>query len=199
MPSLPDTRYSLLARLVEPGDVAAWSEFMSIYEAAILRYSRNAGLQDADARDVVQRVLLAVHQAIAHWSPTGRPGGFRAWLARTAHRICLAALRDRQKWDRATGGTSILSRLGEIEDRDMAIEDEDRDWQQWAFCWAAGQVEREVAPTTWRAFWLTAVDGAPPNEVGARLGMRTGTVYAAKCRVLARIRERIHELSREGT
>ena len=86
----------------------------------------------------------------------------------------LAALRDRQKWDRATGGTSILSRLGEIEDRDMAIEDEDRDWQQWAFCWAAGQVEREVAPTTWRAFWLTAVDGDPPSEVGGATGDENG-------------------------
>ena len=90
MPSLPDTRYSLLARLVDPADAAAWSEFTSIYEEAVLRYSRNRGLQDADAREVVQHVLLAVHQAIGDWKPTGRPGSFRAWLARTAHRICLS-------------------------------------------------------------------------------------------------------------
>jgi hypothetical protein len=46
MALLPDTRYSLLVRLIEPGDVAAWSEFTSIYEEAILRYSRNRGLQE---------------------------------------------------------------------------------------------------------------------------------------------------------
>jgi RNA polymerase sigma factor (sigma-70 family) len=199
MALLPDTRYSLLARLSEPGDVAAWSEFTSIYEEAILRYSRNRGLQDADAQEVVQHVLLAVHQAIGNWKPTGRPGGFRTWLARTAHCVCLRTLRNRQKCDRATGGTSVISRLGEIEDRDSGVEDEERDWQQWAFCWAAGQVQREVAPATWQAFWLTAVDGSPPGEVGAQLGMTTGSVYAAKCRVLARIRGRISELSREGT
>ena len=198
MPSLPDTRYSLLARLVEPGDAAAWSEFTSIYEEAVLRYSRNRGLQDADALDVVQHVLLAVHQAIGDWHPTGRPGSFRAWLARTAHRICLRTLRDRRKCDRATGGTSVVSRLGDIEDRDSVVGDEERDWQQWAFCWAAGQVQREVAPATWRAFWLAAVDALPPGEIAAHLGMKTGSVYAAKCRVLARIRERISELGEGG-
>jgi RNA polymerase sigma-70 factor (ECF subfamily) len=199
MPSLPETHYSLLARLVEPGDAAAWSEFTSIYEEAILRYSRNRGLQEADAQEVVQHVLLAVHQAIGDWHPTGRPGSFRAWLARTAHHVCSSTLRDRQKCDRATGGTSVVLRLGEIEDRNSAVGNEDRDWQQWAFCWAAGQVQREVAPATWRAFWLTAVDGLSPGEVAAQLGIKTGSVYASKCRVLARIRERLRELSREGT
>jgi RNA polymerase sigma-70 factor (ECF subfamily) len=197
MPSLPDTRYSLLARLAEPADTVAWSEFVAIYEEAIFRYSRTRGLQEADAQEVVQHVLLAVHQAIGGWKPTGRPGSFRAWLVRTAHRICLTALRDRQKCDRATGGTSVVQRLREVEDRDSAASGEERDWQQWAFCWAAGQVQLEVEPATWQAFWLAAVDGLPPDEVAAQLGMKTGSVYAAKCRVLARIRERTHELSRE--
>ena len=98
----------------------------------------------------------------------------------------------------AIGGTSVVSRLRDIEDRDSAVGHEDRDWQEWAFCWAAGQVQREVSPPTWRAFWLTAVDGLPPGEIAVKLGMKAGTVYAAKCRVLARIRERIRELTREG-
>jgi RNA polymerase sigma-70 factor (ECF subfamily) len=197
MPTLPDTRYSLLARLAEPADMAAWSEFVSIYEEAIFRYSRNRGLQEADALEVVQCVLLAVHQAVGHWKPTGRPGSFRAWLLETAHRVCLKALSDRQKWDRATGGTSMVRRLNEVADADPAVLSEEHDWQQWAFCWAAGQVEREVEPATWRAFCLAAVEGLPPHEVAMQLGMKTGSVYAAKCRVLARIRERTHELSQE--
>ncbi len=197
MPSLPDTRYSLLARLAEPSDTVAWSEFVLLYEEAIYRYSRSRGLQEADTQEVVQHVLLAVHQAIGGWKPTGHAGSFRAWLVQTAHRVCLAALRDRQKCDRATGGTSVVQRLREIEDRDSAASREERDWQQWAFCWAAGQVQIEVEPATWQAFWRAAVDGLPPDEVAAQLGMKIGSVYAAKCRILARIRERTHELSRE--
>ena len=74
--------------------------------------------------------------------------------------------------------------------------DGDADWQRWAFCWAANQIEREVLPVTWQAFWLTAVNGEPPAEVAERLQLRVGSVYAAKCRILNRIRERIQELSR---
>src|SRR5436190_2068727 len=197
MPTLPDTRYSLLARLAEPADLAAWSEFAAIYEEAIFRYSRNHGLQEADAFEVVQSVLLAVHQAVGQWKPSGRKGSFRAWLLETAHRVCLHTLADRRKCDRATGGTSMVRRLNELADARSVEPCEERDWQQWVFCWAAGQVEREVEPATWRAFCLTAVEGLPPDEVATQLGMRTGSVYAAKCRVLARIRERAAQLSRE--
>jgi RNA polymerase sigma-70 factor (ECF subfamily) len=197
MQSLPETRYTLLARLAEPADSAAWSEFVSIYEEAIFRYSRNRGLQQADACEVVQVVLLAVHQAVGDWKPTGRPGSFRTWLLKTAHHLCLRALADRQKCDRAAGGTSVVQRLNEVAVAGPEVCTAERDWQQWAFCWAAGQVQHEVEPATWRAFWLAAVDGLPPGEVAAQLGMKMGSVYAAKCRVLTRIRERTHELSRD--
>src|SRR5437763_12887677 len=99
MPVLPDTRYSLLARLSDPGDSLAWSEFLTIYEDAIYRYSRGRGLQDSDSREVVQQVLVAVHQAIAGWKPSGRAGSFRAWLLQTARRISLRSVRDRSHRD----------------------------------------------------------------------------------------------------
>jgi RNA polymerase sigma-70 factor (ECF subfamily) len=201
MTSMPDTRYSLLARLARPGDVEAWSEFVHVYEAAVFRYSRNCGLQEADAWEVVQQVLVAVHQAAADWKPSGHQGSFRAWLVETAHRVCLATLRSRARCDRATGGSSGIERLQMIAVAPQAAESRDAehelDWQRWAFCWAAARVQHEIEPVTWRAFWLTAVDLVPPGEVAVELGMKVGSVYVAKCRVLARIRERAREVARD--
>ena len=91
----------------------------------------------------------------------------------------------------------MLRRLNGFADIDLVEHSEERDWQEWVFCWAAGQVQREVEPATWRAFCLAAVDGLPADEIAAQLGIKTGSVYAAKCRVLARIRERARQLSRE--
>jgi RNA polymerase sigma-70 factor (ECF subfamily) len=99
MAPLPPTRHSLLVRLTEPHDSAAWAEFVETYEAPVLRYCRSRGLQESDARDAVQEVLLAVHAAAADWQPTGRPGGFRKWLLRTAHNHCLKSLRKRSRGD----------------------------------------------------------------------------------------------------
>lgn len=197
MPISTDTRYSLLARLARPADPDAWQEFISIYQGAIFRYSRHRGLQEADALNVVQQVMLAVHEAIQHWKPSGRQGSFRAWLFQTAHRHCLRALRDCQRADRGAGGTSVFDRLQSLAHDNRELESEEQSWRRWAFCCAAGQVQRTVETVTWRAFWMTAVEGLPPTEVAKCLGMKMGSVYAARCRVLARIRERTDQLSRE--
>ena len=194
---LPDTRYSLLARLSDPGDVAAWSEFIEIYEDAIYRYSRSRGLQDSDAREVVQHVLLVVHEAIGDWRPSGRAGSFRGWLIRTARRVCLRSLRDRSQCDRAVGGSSIVEKLHDLAAPDEADGTDERDWQRWAFCWAAGQIEREIEPATWRAFWLTAVEGVPAGDAARQVGLSPGATYVAKSRVLARLKEEVETIRRQ--
>jgi RNA polymerase sigma-70 factor (ECF subfamily) len=196
MPLLPETRHSLLVRLADSADADAWAEFVSIYDEAVFRFSRGRGLQEADARDVVQRVWIAVHAAMANWNPSGHVGSFRTWLATVAHRNCMRLLRENTVAGRATGGTSFVRILHEVADPTV-VSDEDTDWQRWAFCWAAGQVEREVEAVTWQCFYLTAVHGMPAVEVADQLNVRVGTVYAAKCRVLARIRNRVQELSKE--
>jgi len=193
--SLPDTRYSLLARLAQHDDRGAWSDFLQDYEGAIYRYCRSRGLQEADAREVVQEVLLAVHSVIGRWEPSGRAGSFRAWLLETANRASGRALRDRAKKGRAVGGTSVQHQLYDLPSANCPVDNEQREWQRLAFCWGAAQVQHEVQEHTWQAFWLTAVEGESPAVVAERLCMSVGGVYAAKCRVLSRIRERIQELS----
>jgi DNA-directed RNA polymerase specialized sigma24 family protein len=58
-------------------------------------------------------------------------------------------------------------------------------------------VEAEFQPATWKAFWMTAVEGKSAKEASESLGMSSGAIYVAKSRVLARLREEIEVLSRE--
>ena len=198
MAHLPETRYSLLAQLAGENS-GAWSEFLQTYEAAVYRYSRSHGLQDADARDVVQQVLLAVHAIADKWQPSGRAGSFRNWLLQTTHRTSLKVIRGRARLAVAQGGTSTFHKLHEISDDVSEWSDDgpesEREWRQWAFYWVAGKVQSEVQPHTWRAFWLSAVEGLPPGDVARQLEMKVGAVHAAKCRVLARIREQARTLA----
>ena len=46
-------------------------------------------------------------------------------------------------------------------------------------------------PKTWQACWETVVDEQPAAKVAQKLGISVGTVYAAKCRVLARLRQEL--------
>jgi len=64
MPEFPETRTSLLVRIQSPHDGEAWREFVAIYRPVVYRLARRRGLQDADAEDLSQRVVIAVQRAI---------------------------------------------------------------------------------------------------------------------------------------
>src|SRR5205807_1606188 len=61
------TRASLLARLRDPKDRAAWQQFVELYGSLVYGFVRRRGLQDADAADLTQEVFLAVAQAAGRW------------------------------------------------------------------------------------------------------------------------------------
>ncbi len=63
----PDTRHSLIQRLQDGGDNAAWDEFASIYRPIIVRIALRKHLQLDDAEDLAQQVLLSVLKNIHKW------------------------------------------------------------------------------------------------------------------------------------
>lgn len=71
---MPDTRISLILRLPQSADAAAWREFVELYEPLVLRFARKRGLQEADAQDLVQRVFASVAGAVDRWQPDAARG-----------------------------------------------------------------------------------------------------------------------------
>jgi RNA polymerase sigma-70 factor, ECF subfamily len=65
----PTTRASLLFRLRDSRDHEAWVEFVALYEPVAYRLLRRHGLQDADAREVMQDLFMAVSRSIDRWDP----------------------------------------------------------------------------------------------------------------------------------
>jgi RNA polymerase sigma factor (sigma-70 family) len=185
----------LLSRLADASDQDAWIAFQERYQPAVYRYARSCGLQTADALEVVQEVMIAVHRAMGDWRPSQREGSFRAWLAETARRVTLQILRQKRRIGGGVGGDSTALPLSQIIDQ-PGDGSEEAEYQRWLFFCAAAQVEREVQESTWRAFWMTAVLGQSPEQVAIELEMQIGTVYASKCRVLARIRRSVEALQR---
>lgn len=194
MNELPETRHSLLLKLGQQSE-DAWGEFIAVYEQAIYRFCRTKGLQDADALDVTQTVLAAVHNRIDSWDNDSSKGTFRGWLFRVARNTVVDTLVDRSR-QAARGGDTALAAV-------LANQPEDNAARERAFLWeyrrclfqhAAARVREEVRLTTWKAFWLTAIEGQDPAQVAERLEISVGTVYTAKCRVVARMRSRVAEL-----
>src|SRR6516162_3852103 len=80
MAEIPPTRASLLVRLRDAQDQAAWKEFVDLYAPLVYGYVRKQGLQDADAADLSQDVLAAVAGAVGRLNYDPARGSFRNWL-----------------------------------------------------------------------------------------------------------------------
>ena len=195
MPDLPQTRRSLLIRLKQSSD-HAWAEFLSVYEDAIYRFCRSKGLQDADARDVTQDVFSAVLDRIDAWDTDESKGSFRGWLLRAARNISVSRIRQRNRPEaQAAGDTLNLLTLAEVPDSRDDIAAFQFEYMRAAFQWAAQQVQEEVRRVTWQSFWMTAVKEEKPTDVAKALGISVGSVYTGKCRVVARLRDRVAMLA----
>jgi len=194
MSEASDTRASLLVRVRNPHDAQAWAQFVDLYGPLIYGVSRRRGLQDADAADVTQDVLRSVARAVQKLDY--QPGGsFRGWL----YTVTRNRLNDwhaaQQRREHGSGDTEV-QRLLEAQPVPEA-DDWEQEYQRRVFAWAAEQVRGEFAENTWRAFWLTAVEGKPGAEVSETLGLSLGAVYVARSRVLARLKEAVRPLLEE--
>src|SRR5215207_9494030 len=88
----PPTRPSLLVRIRNPQDHEAWSQFEEVYRALVIDFALSRQLQAADAQDIWQEVLLALHRNRDHF--TYDPSrSFASWL-RT---VTLNKIRDRSR------------------------------------------------------------------------------------------------------
>ncbi len=189
MAEIPPTRASLLLRLRDPRDGAAWGEFVDLYGPLVYGYLRKQGLQDADAADLAQDVLGAVVGAVGRLEYDPAKGAFRNWLF-TAVRRKLSNWRRRQRNRRQCPNDTATHQLLEEVVAPPAGEGEwQREWEERLFAWACEQVRRAVSDVTWQAFSRTALQGQPGKRVAADLGLSVAAVYLARSRVLARLKE----------
>ena len=192
----PSTRPSLLVRLRDPRDERAWAEFVALYTPLVHRLARAKGFQEADIADLTQDIFRAVAGAIERWDPDPAKGRFRAWLFRIARNLLVNFLAGQRRSVRGTGSTSVHELLNAEPARDTGAEAEfQAEFQRRAFRWAAQQVKTEFADSTWQAFWRTGVESHSVAVVAQELGLSTGAVYIARSRVLARLRERVLQLT----
>jgi RNA polymerase sigma-70 factor (ECF subfamily) len=193
------TSPTLLGRLrQEPTDHAAWAEFVERYGRRVYGWCRQGGLQEADAEDVTQMVLarLAARMRTFDYDPAK---SFRGWLRTLTRHAWSDFVQARQRGGRASGDSGTEEALRMLPARDDLVARLEEQFDQEVLEEATARVRLRIDPTTWEAFRLLAVEGLSGADAARRLNRTVASVFKAKTRVQAMLRDEVVRLEGDGS
>lgn len=191
------TSLTLLGRLRRnPTDEAAWGVFVERYGRKVYAWCRQWRLQESDAEDVTQTVMLVLARQMAAFQY--RPSGsFRGWLKTIAHRTWCDYLDARRRAVPGSGADAVLAQVGCDEAAADLLVHMEEECERELLEEAMDRVRLRVKPSTWEAFRLTAIEGMSGNDVGATLGMNSGAVFVARSRVQQMLQQEVRRLDQD--
>lgn len=184
------TRASLLRRVRDWRDDASWQEFFELYWRLIYALAVQAGLNEAEAEDVVQATMVAVADNIRLFRYDSEVGSFKSWLCHQAQWKIRDQLRRRARDEehlvrraqvRTSTSTATVARIPD--ERDALEGVLERDWDQAVATVALARVKAKVKPKHFQMFDLYAVKNWPIRRVSQTLQVNVAQVYLAKSRI----------------
>lgn len=182
------THPSLLSRVRDPSDSAAWREFDQRYRDLILRYCRARGLQEADAEDVRQVVMFNLSKTLRTFEYSPSRGRFRDYLGRTVrHSVAQWSARP-NRGDIALGSSMLAGVCAEDEAGADALWEQE--WVNHHYSRAMRTIRETFEPQSVEAFdRILAGEGV--EEVAASFGSSVQAVHKIKQRIRDRLKQLI--------
>jgi RNA polymerase sigma-70 factor (ECF subfamily) len=181
--SSDSTHPSLLARVRDHGDLAAWRQFEARYSPLVVGFCRSIGLQWADAEDICQNVMLNLATALPGFTYQPQRGRFRSYLGSAVrHAVIRHAARHKDR--HATLDTQAI-------DPAVAGPFEELWERQWTLhhCrQAMDTLQGTVEPRHLDVF-QRLLDGQSIEQVALALDLRPDAIRKIKQRVRDRLRE----------
>jgi RNA polymerase sigma-70 factor (ECF subfamily) len=192
------TGSTLLVLLGDPGNPAAWSRFVARYGPNIYGWCRKWGLQDADAQDVTQNVLLKMVKKLRTFTYDPEKGTFRGWLRTVTDHARSDYLESQRRQGISTGDSTIQERFQSEEARQDLLQrlNEAFDLEVWEK--AQALVQLQVTPRDWKVFQELTVHERSAAEVAAQFEMTVAAVWMVKNRVKNRLMNEVRLLGGPG-
>ncbi len=183
------TRPSLLLRIRDRGDAAAWGLFDALYRPMLERFARGRGLSATDAEDVAQHCLTQIADHIGEFTYDPERGRFKGWLRTLVNNRIRNLARDRHEQQ----GDSRDFQAAQTREATPETEFE-RIWMEEHLWLCLRELRAEVEQRTYRAFVAYVIEQRPLEEVCAEVGLTPQNVYTIKWRLTERVAARMREL-----
>ena len=181
------TSESLLIRLRSAQDNQAWSRFVELYTPLIFFWARKTGLQTQDASDLVQDVLSIVFQKLPTFQ-YDKTKSFRGWLR-------IVTLNKHREHCRKNSLGLVDARQSELARVAESAESIwDLNYKQTLVAQAMELIKPDFRPATWAALREFVLSKEPAGKIAKRHDISVWTIYAAKARLLSKLRDELEGL-----
>ena len=185
------TRTTLLRRLKQWEDQESWRDFFETYWKLIYGAAVKAGLNDAEAQDVVQDTVIAVAKKIEDFKYDPAVDSFKGWLLYlTRKRVALHyRKRERERGGpaRFNAGDSARPEFDLAQLPDPALSEFEaiwnEEWERNLTDAALARVKTQVNPKQFQIFNFYVLKQWPVDEVAKTLGVTKAQIYIAKHRI----------------
>ena len=182
----PTTSKTLLDKIVS-GDEISWDEFYQKYSPIVKAIAQFKGLDANAADDVCQQVMLQFFKQSKTFKFDPDIARFRTYFGRIVNSKICSYFRNAQ--DLPTEDLEWIPVDTETENLFMD------EWRKVILQEAEQQLKQRVAPETFQAYELYAVQNRPVKKVAEYLDCTENQVYQAKKRCFAMMREILLEMN----
>jgi RNA polymerase sigma factor (sigma-70 family) len=189
------TKASLLGRLKNSEDKASWQEFFDTYSRLIYGVARKAGLNDNEAKNVLETTMDSLAEHLPKFNYDPNIGSFKAWLqqlirlqiiSRSLKRRPSSSGPARQDAADSDGSGKALDQMWEVE------------WKTNLLNAAVAKVKRRLDPKKYQIYDLQVNKQWPAEKVSALMNLPVDEVTAAKQSIAEMIQSEVKRLDEKG-
>jgi RNA polymerase sigma factor (sigma-70 family) len=196
------TKRTLLSRLRNVENQESWREFFETYWKLIYGTAIKAGLNDAEAHDVVQETIISVAKNIPEFRYDPAIGSFKTWLLNLTRWRIVDQFRKRDPClaggftDGDTAQTRAIERIADP-GGDWLETYWQEEWKKNAMTAALERVKGKIDPKQFQVFDLAAIKEWPVKRIAEALGMSPARIYLTKHRVAKLVQKEIRSMEKK--
>lgn len=166
----------------DPRHTAAWERFVELYTPLLFTWSKQLGQQESDCADLVQDVFLILWRKLPDFEYDATQS-FHAWLKT----VFLNRYRSRVRGKAVPTVNIAVHDCVDGLEQQLVEEDETRYLIRQAF----RLIERDYSELHQRVFRSYVLEERSPEDVAAENGIRLGTIYGIKSKILSDLRHKL--------
>lgn len=185
------TRTSVLEGIRDPANQSGWERFFNMYAGYVYSIARSHGLNDADANDVLSRVMSGIVGKIDKYDPSR--GRFRSWLYN------LTQWRIRDVWKANHGRPEIpvdIDALPVMVDN-TPVTDDEAEWRGAVTEEALRRLKVSINPTHFAVFHASVIEELDVDSIRRLYGVSRDNIYQIRNRIKGNFATLLADVSQE--